>query len=113
MGTITQRRIRLTPDEKLTMQDYAFIEVTDISKMVRAKLEEYTAGGLDSIRLPRIIQTRPGTMSAEITFLVDNDLWRKAIAKAKSDGVQLSAIVRASIIADYRADEKERAEKYR
>jgi hypothetical protein len=96
-----QRRIRMDSSVKQKLNNYAFNERTDMSKIIRAKIEQYLEVGLEGIELPRVI-TRPATLDTELTFFVDDDLWNQGIAKAAKDGVALSDIVRASIMEDYR-----------
>jgi hypothetical protein len=96
-----QRRIRMDAAIKKNLNDYAFNERTDMSKIVRAKIEEYLTVGLDGIALPRVI-TRPPVLDTELTFFIEDDLWTRGIAQAARDGVALSDIVRASIMEDYR-----------
>jgi hypothetical protein len=106
-----QRKIRVSTEEKDLIKQYAWSERTDMSKILRAKVEEYVNDGYQGLRLPKVIQR--AALQEQITFAVEDELWQAALDRAKQDRVELSGIIRASVIEDFAHAKQEHSERWK
>lgn len=90
-----QRKIRLSPEDKTRINEYAWYMRTDVSKLVREKVVLYGQGKLPSALYPRV-----GGMTTEISFLVNIEEWDAAIERARASGVDLAGIIRHALLED-------------
>jgi hypothetical protein len=90
-------KIRISTEDKQAVSELAWREHTTISGLIRKKVRQYMAGGVQSLNLPIVLKL--GNMTDALYF-IPNDEWTAAVKKAQSQGYELAALVRNSLVED-------------
>jgi hypothetical protein len=96
-------KIRVTDDEKTIISRYAHEQYTEMSSIIRSKVNAYGKKGLKGIALPKVLSSVSASRrNRQLSFVIPPEQWDLALERSRADGVPLATIIRSSLLEDAR-----------